>query len=74
MCGVEDWDWAECGVEDFFKTLPLAFLNALNSPGLRLFLGSVFIDGRAAFICGKNSHSDGCSVQRISKYFIPIVV
>ena len=41
------------GVTEFFMTLPLALLNALNSQGLGMLLGSFFMDGRAANLCGQ---------------------
>ena len=41
------------GVAEFFMTLPLALLNALNSQGLGMLLGSLFMDGRVAHMCGQ---------------------
>ena len=40
-------------VVGYFTTLPLAILNALNSQGIGMFVGSVFVDGRVANLCGQ---------------------
>ena len=41
------------GVAKFFMTLPLAILNALNSQSIGMFLGSIFVNGGTAFLCGQ---------------------
>ena len=59
------------GVAEFFMTLPLALLNALNSQGLGMFLGTVFMNGRAAFLCGETIILMGVVFSGYLTYSVP---